>query len=181
MNGPDIIQDGVTVHLVASEGKIHVIYGWFEDFPTRGIVDGGDLVGLNDGLGRQSLAGAPGGDHIDLFLDGELTYRRHCFGNLVGRVHQKHFDAISRDTPLDLVDVTKIILLSPGVKLAPTRGGTRHVDCRPHLYDLRRRPSGDAQHHQSHYHADNDSFCDPCCHVFLLTRFSPCDLKKRPG
>jgi len=139
VDGFDVFQDGCTVEAVAAERQVHVVHGFLEQLPARGVIDRRDLVALDERLGRKPLARPPGENHVDLVLDGELLDRRHGLGHLVARVDEDQLDGATADAALDLVDVTQVVLCALRVVLAPGGCRTGEVDGRAHL-DRRCRP-----------------------------------------
>jgi len=109
----------MAIHLVTSEWQVHIINGFFQNLPTGGIIDGWNLVSLDDRLSRQAFAGSPCGNHIHFVLQNEFIYRGLRFRYFVSGIHRDHFNFVSINAAFHLVDVTEIIALSLFVKLPP--------------------------------------------------------------
>jgi len=115
----DIFHDHGAVELVGPEGQEHVINGRLEKFPGGGVIERRDLELLQERLGLDALASAPGGDHVHFLLHGELAHRCHGLGGLVRGVNGDHGDLRPLDAALDLVHIPEVVLCALGVVLAP--------------------------------------------------------------
>ena len=126
--GCDIIEHGLTIEAIAAEREKHVADRRLEDFPTGRIVDGRNLVSLDNRFGGKSLSRPPCGDHVHVVLHSELADCGHCLRYLVRGIDQNHVDFVSGYAALYLVDIAEIILMPFGMELPPCGCRTGQID-----------------------------------------------------